>query len=433
MLIKILKSPFTLFVSIFIGIIVGLYVTWLIPILSIFNQVYLSLLQVCVIPIVACAIIINIGKLFQKQFRNILRKWIITVIAAMVFSSLLGIGLAFVSHDFIMPDSNTKTALSKMDENKNIEKRITETFNELSFYDNNTIEETPQFSITDFIVISVPSNIFKALSENSIIQVLIFCCVFGITIAFVDKQKSEPLILIATGIYKALSKFIDYLLILLPVAICSLLAVQFSNEGIISILGSLTKYIEINYIAIAILIVTSFLLIQFRTRCSLRAHLRAIKHTFFISIATSSCIASTPTLIEDIPEPLGLDKNSVQSMVPVGIIICQTGTIVAAAILAIYSTTIYDVSIDTKTIIIALIGSIIFSISITGLPGIVASTMLGIILQPIGVPTDLMSLIFITTVSFYQGANVFASLYSNIAITSFVLTPKNKRQRFLLQ
>lgn len=53
--------------------------------------------------------------------------------------------------------------------------------------------------------------------------------------------------------------------------------------------------------------------------------------------------------------------------------------------------------------------------------------MLNIILQPIGVPSDLMTLIFISTVSFYQGVNVFASLYSNVAITSFVL-PNKKRE-----
>lgn len=428
MLVKILKNPITLFISIFIGILIGLYVSSLVPFLSILNQIYLSLLQVCVIPIVACAILINIGQLFKKQFRRILSKWTISIIIAMIFASLLGISLTLMTRDFIAPDNDTKVALSKMDTSEQENKSTTETFSELSFYEENKIEQVHKLTITEFITNSIPSNIFKALTENNIIQVLIFCCILGITFAFIDKQYSEPFLIIATGVYKALCKFIDYLMIFLPIAICSLLAEQFSNEGVISILGSLAKYIVINYVAVIILIIVSFILIQFKTKCSLSEHWHAVKQTLFVSIATSSCIASIPKLIEDIPEPLGLDKKAVKSVTPIGVILCQTGTIVAAAILAIYSTTIYDVAIDAKTLIIVLLASIIFSISITGVPGIVSATMLNIILQPIGVPSDLMTLIFISTVSFYQGVNVFASLYSNVAITSFVL-PSKKRER----
>lgn len=432
MFVKILKNPITLFVSIFIGILIGIYASSLVPFLSILSQIYLSLLQVCVIPVVACAILINIGQLLKKQLRKIFNKWIISIITAMILASLLGIGLTLMARDFIVPDSNTKVALSKMDTSEQANKSTTETFSELLFYEENEVEEVHKLTITEFITSSIPSNIFAALTENNIIQVLIFYCILGITFAFIPKQHSEPFLIIATGIYKALCKFIDYLMIFLPIAICSLLAEQFSNEGVISILGSLAKYIVINYVAVIILIIMSFILIQIKTKCSLNEHWHAVKQTLFVSIATSSCIASIPKLIEDIPEPLGLDKKAVKSATPIGIILCQPGTIVAVAILAIYSTTIYDVAIDVKTLIIVLLASIMFSISVTGIPGIVSATMLNIILQPIGIPADLMTLIFISTVSFYQGVNVFASLYSNVAITSFVLPNKKSKSSKLV-
>ena len=430
MLIRILKSPITLFISIILGILLGVYAGWLNPILSIFNQIYSALLQVCVIPIVACAIILNIGKLFQKQFRGILFKWIVSIVITMTFAALLGILSITATRNFIAPDSQTKAMLSKMVESDNQTENTIDMFNELHLYKENKFEETQQFTITDFIFNSVPSNIFSALTENNIMQILVFSCIFGIMLAFVDKKRAEPLIMIATGFYKAFCKFVDYLLIVLPFAFCSMLAEQFSNEGmaISSVLGMLAKFIGINYVTAVIIILIAFAFIQIKTKCTLSDHLKAVKQVFFISIATSSCIASTPTLIEDIPEPLGLDKKLVGSIAPISVLLCQPGTIAGAALLAMYSTTIYDVNVDVNTIFIVLIGSIVFSISSTGVPGVLAVNMLNIVLQPIGVPSELMILIFLSSIMFFQGIIVFASLYSNVAVASFLLSSRKTKK-----
>ena len=423
MLLKILKHPITLFVSMIIGILTGLYVAWLAPFLAVFNQMYLSLLQMCVIPIVACAIILNIGKLFQGQFRSTLKKWFICVIIAVIFSSAFGIGLTLAARDFIAPDAATKVVLSDMNKTKD-EKDIIGAFDELSFYEKGQVDEVESVTITDFFIDVVPSNIFSALSNSSIVQIVIFCCALGITLFSIGERRSEYFMSIVTGVYKAFYKFIEYLLLILPVSLCFMLAELFSSEGVVLILESLAKYIGLNYVAIFIIIAISFILIQVSSRCTLSEHLKAVKRTFFVALTTSSCIASTPTVINDIPEPLGLDKDAVNSVTPVSIIFCQTGTIVAASIIGIYSTTIYDVKISINTFFIVLVSAIIFSISITGVPGIIAVTMLSIIFQPLGVPTDLVEVIFLATVPFYQGASVFASLYGNIAITSFVLPHK---------
>lgn len=426
MLVKILKSPITLFISILVGIIVGFFASGLVPVLSVFSNIYISLLQVCAIPIVICAIIINIGRLFQKMFRGILFKWVLTIVVTMILVSLLGIGITLLSRSFIASDVKSMTSLLNISASEDEGKGVTDTFSELSFYDDNGVSETSEFTITDFLIKSVPSNIFKALTENNTIQVLIFSCILGITVAFINKKKSEPLLSIAEGVYAVLCKFIDYLMVLLPIFMCSVLAESFSNEKVIFILSSLTKYIALNYIIIFVIVLMSFIIIVSRTKCTFRRHLLAIKRTFFVSIATSSCLASTLTLIEDIPEPLGLDEDVVRSIMPVENIFCQAGTIAATAILATYSTTIYDVPIDMKTIVMVLVGSIVFALSIAGVPGMVGITMLSIVFQPLGVPEDLMTVIFMSALPFYQGLNVFASLYSNIAITTFVLKPKKQ-------
>lgn len=429
MVIKILKSPITLFISIFVGILLGIYVPWTVPILSVFNTIFLSLLQVCVIPIVACAIIINIGKMFRKEFRKMLFNLFIFVIIFMMCAALLGIMSVMLTRDFITPDAQTKSAFSNIIGSGADTINMTKMFDELSFYGKNQIEEIKQFSFADFIFNAIPSNIFTALSDNNIMQVLLFSCAFGIMLSFINKRCAEPLIIIATSFYKAFCKLMEYLIIVLPIAICSMLAEQFSggNLELSQILNMLAKFIGINYIVAIIIILGAFILIQIKTRCSIKEHLSAVKRIFFISIATSSCIASTSTLIEDIPGPFKLNKKLVSSIAPISILLFQPGTIAGAALLAMYSTTIYSVNVNLNLIFIVLIGSMVFSMSSAGLPGLVAANMLSIILQPIGVPSELMILIFLSSVMFFQGIIVFASLYSNIAIMTLVLSPRKKK------
>lgn len=286
-----------------------------------------------------------------------------------------------------------------------------------------------QFSFVDFIFNSIPSNIFTALSENNIMQVLMFSCLFGIMISFINKKHAEPLMIIATSFYKAFCKFMEYLIIILPIAICSMLAEQFSsgNVEISQMLAMLAKFIGLNYVIAIIIILVAFIFIQMKTKCSLKEHLKAIKRIFFISIATSSCIASTPTLIEDIPKPFHLDKKLVSSIAPISILLFEPGTIAGAALRAMYATTIYDVDVNLNLIFIVLIGSIVFAVSSAGLPGLVAANMISIMLQPMGIPSELMILIVLSSVMFFQGIIVFASLYSNIAVISLVLSPKRKK------
>lgn len=141
MIIKILKSPITLFISMVLGILLGIYVPWTVPVLSIFNKIFLSFLQVCIIPIVACAIVINIGKLFQKEFRRVLLRLIVFVAIFMICSALLGIISVMSTRSFITPDAQTKSAFSNILGTGTYTTNTTGMFDELSLYGVNQIDD----------------------------------------------------------------------------------------------------------------------------------------------------------------------------------------------------------------------------------------------------------------------------------------------------
>ena len=82
-----------------------------------------------------------------------------------------------------------------------------------------------------------------------------------------------------------------------------------------------------------------------------------------------------------------------------------------------------------QTIIVILIGAIAFSLSIIGAPGVVAVSMLSIILTPLGIPSETIVLIYLATIPFFDPIAVFSSVYSNIAVTALVVPGKGKKEK----
>ena len=120
---------------------------------------------------------------------------------------------------------------------------------------------------------------------------------------------------------------------------------------------------------------------------------------------------------------MNADKTSANVVMSIGTIFCPSGKILASAILAIYALIIYGKPINLRTLFIVAVSSILYSICISGASGVASATVLTIILQPLGIPNDVMSIILIFSVQFYQGISTFTSLYSNLAIT-FLSSPK---------
>lgn len=421
---KILQSPITLFISMALGILAGLYLTIIVPFLEPLNNIYISFMQVCSLPIIICTITINIGKIFQRSFHSVLKKWLVSAFIVMLLSSAIGIFVSAGMVNFLTPSDETKIALSKASDNNN-EKEITDSFSELKIYDDNDISNKSEFSIIEFLVDLFPQNIFSALSENSTLQVISFFIIFGVMLTLIEKKYSVPIINLFEGINRALYKFINILLLLLPVSVFIMMASLFSNKNMFSILNSLLNFIIVNYVAAIIFIILSFIIITVNSKNSFKQHLHAIKRTFFVAIGTSSRSAAVPVVIEDSIKEMNIDETTVNFVIPIGTIFCPNGKILSSTILAIYALVIYGNSTSINTLFIIIMGSILYSISISGAHGVAAVTMLSIMLQPLGIPTDVMSIILMFSVQFYQGISTFAGVYSNLAV-AFLVSPKNR-------
>lgn len=419
---KIISSPITLFFCIVAGILVGTYYKGSIEILELFSKIYMSLLQMCVVPLVFAAVVVNISVLLSKEFRNVLTKIIVAAVAVLIISSIFGTLTAYSLRSFLKPNQQMIEAIAMLQGGDDATSSVPE-FTSVSYYNSvdEASEHTVEYKPTDFLLNIVPKNIFAACTNGDILGIIFFSLITGIMLSFIDKEKAEGLKRGLEGTYQIFCKFINYLLTFLPVGMFSILAVQFSQQGMAQIIRPLMRLILTIYLACVVIIIFVFIMIQMRTKCSLKTHLNAIQRAFFLSISTSSCIATLAVVTEDIIKHFKLKEKLIRSVMPITITTIQSGVIASSAVIVVFAALLYDVPLTLNALTIIIIGSIFYAFSIIGVPGIVAATMIGLVVEPLGIPSQVISIIMISIVMFFDPIAVFASVYCSVGISTCIV------------
>lgn len=426
---NIMQNPLAILIGIVLGVIIGLYVKPLVKYLSFFEKVYLNLFQVCVFPIIVCAVARNVGALLKLEAK----KWLKVVVVTLIFSAAIGILSTFLLKSVVTPDEETKKALSSLT-NDGAELSVGDSFPVLSYYSEEPIHAEAPTTFADFLFGMVPNNVFASLANGATVQVVLFCIILGFMIPIIKKEYSQPIVQALGGVHEALMGFINKIIFLIPVLICAILAEIFSDTTVLNSIKVFSGFLLLQYIATFLVIVGAFILIQIKVhgRMSVIEHVKAIKRIFIVSFSTSSCMSSLPVVIDESTKKFKLNHEQVKSMSSIGMVLCQPGTVASVSGLVCYATLIYNVPLTFNNILIILFGAIAFSLSVAGVPGVAAINSINIILNPLGMPIEVVKVLFLTTAVAYQNLNSFSSVYGSVATMIFSLDEESNKSEVLI-
>ncbi|NMB97737.1 MAG: dicarboxylate/amino acid:cation symporter, partial [Clostridiaceae bacterium] len=110
-----LLTPWATIIGMVTGIIIGIYGQQIIPYIKPVGEIYLSILQMSVIPIMASAIVMSIGKLLMsEEASRYLAKLIRVFVIFLLGVSLVSILISIIVSPLIASDNETKKAIGKM-------------------------------------------------------------------------------------------------------------------------------------------------------------------------------------------------------------------------------------------------------------------------------------------------------------------------------
>lgn len=374
---RLIGSPIFLLVCIAAGIYVGFRHKDMSTFLSPVASLYTNLLQITVIPIIATTILSSMNQLFTRGTSNSYISKIMTVLVVMLIAT--GVFAAFAGY-VLQPgkDMSQDPNIARIVEDSGGARTREVTLDE-------PIEKTQSVSIVQFLVDTVPSNIFAALTHANMLQIIVFCVLLGVACGMVSRHDKKPRLQSLSNYLPVLQKINEKVLMFLPLGSFCLLGTQLANTSDAALITILRLAITMFSVIFVLTVVCSIVL----WRCSGRGYfetVRALFQTLIMAFSTQSSIICVPRASQAMTEKLGFDKQTVDLTVPLGVPLCQFSTVCFYAIGTIFVVNIFNETLDFRGYAFVVLGSVLTSLAASGVKGVVYYSLMAGILAPLGLP-----------------------------------------------
>jgi aerobic C4-dicarboxylate transport protein len=187
--------------------------------------------------------------------------------------------------------------------------------------------------IVKFLLDIIPTTALSALTDGSILQVLLISILFGFAIALVGKP-AEPVTRFLEAVSLVVFKLVALLMRLAPIGAFGAMAFTIGKYGV-GTLVSLGSLVLTFYLTSAIFVVVVLGMIARLNGFKILALLRYLKGELLLVLGTSSSEAALPALIEKM-ERAGCSKAVVGLVVPTGYSFNLDGTNIYMTLAALF-------------------------------------------------------------------------------------------------
>ncbi len=333
----------SLYIQVLLAILVGVMLGHFYPGFAVqlkpLGDGFIKLIKMMIAPVIFCTIVTGIAgmqdtkKVGRVGLKALLYFEIVTTLA-------LIIGLIVIN--ILKPGVGMNIDTATLDA-KSVETYITQSKNQ---------------TVWDFILNIIPENIVNAISNNNLLQVLLFSVLMGLALSKI-KEKAVPLLKGIQSLEDALFAIIRMIMKLAPIGAMGAMAFTIGKYGLGSLtsLGQLMASFYITCILFIVLVLGGIL--KF-TGFNIFRLLKFIREELLIVLGTSSSESALPGLINKL-EKIGCSEPVVGLVVPTGYSFNLDGTSIyltmAAVFLAQATNTPLDITHQVSLLLILLLTS----------------------------------------------------------------------------
>ncbi|KWA07787.1 dicarboxylate/amino acid:cation symporter [Burkholderia territorii] len=310
--------------------------------ISLISDVFLRLIKMVIGPLVFSTLVVGIahmgdaasvGRVFVKAFG-----WFVT---ASLISLLLGLFMA----NLLRPGDNLGLPLPDIGASANL--------------------ATSKFTLKDFVGHMVPRSFAEAMSNNEILQIVVFSMFFGVALAALG-ERGKILVAAIDQLSHVMLKITGYVMKLAPLAVLAAMAATVAVNGL-SVLLKFAVFMGDFYVSLFLLwtlLVCAGLLFLGRRVFKL---LVLIKEAFMLSFATASSEAAYPKILDAL-DRFGVRRKISSFVMPMGYSFNLDGSMMYCTFASLFIAQAYNIHLSLGTQITMLLVLMLTSKGMAGVP-----------------------------------------------------------------
>ena len=395
---------------------------WIQPI----GTIFINILKLIAVPLVLFSIISGVSSLGDiKKLGRIGVKTLGIYLATTMFAVVVGLALVNIAQPGSSASEDLRIKnrisyelwrdagdievldeinLSKQEENANIVAEVSKaepSNNEWVSDKLNKAENTKNSGPLQPLVDVVPNNIFKALTEMQMLQIIFFAIFFGVVVTGLNDKRKKVVVDFVDAINEVFVQMVWVVMKAMPVFVFALMAGQIVKaagtdpENFNQLLSFLLRYGVVVVLGLAIMafVVYPLVISLFVKNMTYKKFLNGMRDAQITAFSTSSSVATLPVTMKCVEENLGVSERTTSFVLPIGATVNMDGTSLyqAVAVVALAQFHMVDLSIYQQAIIV--LTATLASIGAAAVPSAGLVLMI-IVLESVGLNPAWIALIF---------------------------------------
>ena len=247
----------------------------------------------------------------------------------------------------------------------------------------------------------VPTNIFRALADMSMLQIIFFAVFFGVVLVGLPKETSAPLTRAVEALNEVFVQMVWIVMKAMPLFVFALMAGQIVNaagsdpEMFRQLLEYLLQYSLVVVLGLAFMVFLFYpslvaILVQ---KLGYRKFMRGMRDAQITAFSTSSSVATLPVTMDCVRNRIGVSERTTSFVLPIGATVNMDGTSLyqAVAVVSLAQFHMVDLSLAQQAVIV--LTATLASIGAAAVPSAGLVLMI-IVLESVGLNPAWIALIF---------------------------------------
>jgi proton glutamate symport protein len=364
-------------VAVALGLVAGPLARGLRPL----GDLYVALLQMCVLPFLLAAIPLAVRSAIGATASRTASSFLISVCGAIVVVGLIGAAIPAVAFHLAPFDRSCIAAIGSLVGGATGHVDI-------EFALDNVGAAATAAATASGPAALIPSNIFAALSANDTIRVLVFGALFGTVMVAYERRSGSRIFSGLQHLHDVCLLMFDWLNLLAPIGIVSLIAPQIALLGADAFVV-LARFSGVFAAVSVVVLGLSILLTAVALRLSFLDTVARLFRPIMLGAATRNTIACIPSAIETMTIELRVPREACELCIPLGFATLRFGTMLYFAAATIFIGALVGESFGPLDALSVAALSFVASFGTLGLSGAAALVPLAAVLRPFGLSYEL--------------------------------------------
>ncbi len=251
-----------------------------------------------------------------------------------------------------------------------------------------------QQSFGQILINIIPTNIFEAFSQASMLSIIFFAILFGFFINLTSEKSRTSLTTFFAATFEVMMKITMFIIRFAPFGVFGIVAYQVSQSESITVLAqSMGLYMLTVFLGLSVhALITLPLITRFIGRVNPLKHFKAVTTPLLTAFSTSSSSATLPLTIQAVENNSGVSNKISSFTLPLGATINMDGTALYECVAAMFIAQAYGIELTFIQQLIVVITALLASIGAAGIP-MAGLVMISIVLTAVGLPLEGLGLI----------------------------------------